>query len=748
MSRSILDRSIKSLFCLQAPHSPSSKSLHSIFCYQLSRSYASLRKHNAKSKISKYKAKQQIKRSNDYSSPNISNNRQVYSTPPEVSRILVHNGFQSGNNPKLLEFRNLILSTDYDAVIDAYPKLLKLLSRNDTCEIARLLHHKLRTLKKAKKPVENITKRVDEFVMHYKKRRIPPHPVASVHIIGFYKESKKYDAGIEFWNWVVQQDDNYVRLNTYGAAIELLAVYGKSLSYCEEVYDHAVKRFPTAFNEYHLSHGAILPHRGLPVQLLGTSMTLLQGILTARLIHGDWRNAYLTLDTALRLHPTQIPNHFIPLFLDERPIHEGFQVFCLICESGNSPEGRSLTTMIHLLGSLQSADNDEDHRSHYTTSMVTALRSFLASGAKLNQTHMDVFLYCALQAALTRKTDEQIHETIDDEKLIKLISQVIAIFATLDVALHTQTFSNIITVAAKAQRWAIIAWAIELSKSYGIHLPDTIRRMYLIAAGKSRSALKVESAWDTHCQATIAAGAILTHNDWKALVVAVSEANNVELLHRQMISHAAKNDAILLQKIAAQLKEIPESYEEDSSSVTSEFRLANESAWFSKFTAELAYLQNLIAENGYRNLQEAPPVRDTIWALPQNVDEEWSRKLYDDLSLDPVDLDPAKTNSSMGPTGFKLDELRYRNWKAINQLLIQVELFEARVTESVDEAIEKGTSSEEARSLNYIRSEPKKLRLLSKNLEIHLQVMKDISTSSMTEAQWRDKIINLRRARS
>ena len=634
--------------------------------------------------------------------------------------------------------------------MDLYPRLLeqKLLERNDCREIARLLHHELRVLMRSKKPIIDITERVRDFVKYYKRGLLPPSSSASLHIISFYKESKQYDSGIEFWNWVIQQNDQYVQLNTYGAAIELLAVFGKDLSYCEAVYAHALKRFPKNFNEYHLSHGAIVPFRGEPTVLLGTSMVLLQGIMTARLIHGDWRNAYLTLDTALRLHPTQVPNHFIDLILSERPIHEALQVFCLTCESGNKSRDNTPTVLLDLLGKTESIDLDKSHKLQYATAMITVLHSFLAGRGKVNAIHLGVFLDRTLQLALSGETDGMGPQVLVDEQIIKLASQVMEVFAALGVFADERTFNIIITNATKFRRGTMVAWAIELLESSGIHPSESARHGYLAAAGESRNASAVESIWNTHCQLTHATGAKLRHNDWKALANAARRADNAEFVYRQMDIYAVMDDEELVQKIISELEQIPDEHAIDHVINTSEFQHGNQSKWLSTFLTQLTSLQTIIVENRYRNMKETPIVRDEIWVLPQGVNEAWSSKLYNELSVDPAGSVPVEVTSCTNPTGFSLDELRYRNWRAINQLLIQAEAFEIQVKNSVEQAIKQGTPLEEAKSLRNIRNEAKQLKALSKNLGIHLQTLSDNGVSTMTEEEWRNKILTLRSVRS
>ena len=638
-------------------------------------------------------------------------------------------------------------------MITTYPSLLeeKLLVSHDAEEIARLLHNEFRTLSTAKASAKHVLQHVETFQKLYRSRQIPPHPKASLHLISYYKESKQFDQGIELWNWIIQQDSKYVDLGTYGAAIELLAAYGKNLSYCEQVYQHALKRFPSNFNEYHLSPGAISSRREEPTAISGTSMILLQGITQARLFHGDWRNAYLALDTALRLHPTQLPSRFVNLFLEERPFHEAFQVYCIICQSGSLLRLYTLTFILNILRSAQQMQVEESHSPDHAIAMVTALRDYIASGNKVDVIHMNGFLQGVLHMILISAPSYGLPAAVTDEKVTETISQVMAVFKTLGVLPNEPTFNTIITMAAKSRRPELLVVAMQMVNVSGIMLSDKAWRTYLTAAGEVGSAAQVKSIWNNYFNLKSASGVTLNLTDWNVLAAASRKTYVVDFLNDQLQLHSMKIDG-LAQIAKEELGD--EAKVSNHPQVPAQIHLGN-SGWsrgFSQFFSELSALKALVGEHNYQNLKDFQPASDGLWSVPNDVNESWQRKLYDELSLDPTSksseastaVDEAHS-SPVCPTGFKLDELRYLNWKVVNRLLLQAELFEAKVEEAVDNAIQQGKPTEWSRSSHKAKTTHKRLELLATNLKVHMQTLKDNTTKTMTETQWREKVLVLRR---
>jgi hypothetical protein len=192
-------------------------------------------------------------------------------------------------------------------MMELYPSLLaaNILNSYDTRRITQALHVRIRNAHQDQAR-SDLFPFVQQIVGDIRRGVLEPHNYAFVHLFGIYKDCKRFDEGCTLWQWLVQQDERYVSQAAYGAAIELMAYGGiMRLPDLESLYVDGLKRFPGTFAEYHLAPDAIVPDRSQPTTVKGIPTILLQGILSARILNRDWKNAYLALDTALRLYPTQ-----------------------------------------------------------------------------------------------------------------------------------------------------------------------------------------------------------------------------------------------------------------------------------------------------------------------------------------------------------------------------------------------------------------------------------------------------------
>ncbi|MCJ1430814.1 hypothetical protein MMC27_000164 [Xylographa pallens] len=661
--------------------------------------------------------------------------------------------------PELLKFRILLGNSDLQGVLETYPKLLKakLLEPEDTVEISRLLHYAQRSDGKLMSPTA-IAEHVKEAVGHYQRRRLPPDPKASLHLISYFKDSNQYDDGIEFWHWIVRQDNNYLDLPTYGAALELLSLYGQPLAYCEEVYAHGLKRFPESFNEYHLSPGAIVSQLDQPTRIPKTSMGLLQGIIKARLIHGDWRNAYLALDTALRLHPTQIPSHFFHTFLEERPINEAYQIFCLLCQSGSQIKPYDVTWLLNDLADGQRPGTGKNVDLDIALASLNAIHLYSASGRLLSTRHLNILLQSSLMLLPIIESDNSTYWTESLIDPVALVRQCFSIFTGLGVSPEISTYNTVIATAGRVRHEGILTWAMKALSDSGIASNEITFESLLNATARTAGAAQVESIW-TSCDPRMA----IMPSTWAALARATSCAGNTNFLHDQMKTYNVSDQKSIMRLVQTELArsqrgDSSESPVSPASNPDSgcELRVA-------EFISALHAFQILLGNSDFGNLKKHPAARQSIWSTSDVVDEHWQKKLYEELNIDPtaltaleaeasVDSEPPETSQDSrtveSATGFRLDELRYRNWKGLNELLEHAELFESRMEQAVEKAIEEGKPSTQVRSTKGLSKRGPRQRLLRGQLKDHLADINRMKTDPLIETEWRDKILRLRRVQT
>lgn len=312
-----------------------------------------------------------------------------------------------------------------------------------------------------------------DFIKAYMQRKLPGHADVPVHILGFYKESRQFDQGIEFWNWLLHKghgDD--LDLRSFGAAIEMLAFYGVNPDYCEKLYIYGLEQLGKEYASYHLSHDAILPDRSArSLDHRDTSMGLLQGILTSRMLHSRWREAYLALDTAFRIRPSQIPTRFLELFIYNRPLGEAFQVFCMFCRSGNTVSGTCFTAM---LDSLKDCFPKEDMRTRLDLlrSMTTALEAFIGAAGALDIRHLNKIIATVAGSDLSRhdlELNDQDGQHESHGLFVELTAQIIQIFAARGVPPNTVTFNELIMTAGRQRNNNILQVALRDLKSLKLY---------------------------------------------------------------------------------------------------------------------------------------------------------------------------------------------------------------------------------------------------------------------------------------
>ncbi|KAK6502028.1 hypothetical protein TWF481_009846 [Arthrobotrys musiformis] len=231
--------------------------------------------------------------------------------------------------PELFVFRSDIASGNINAAMQSLTNLveLEILRHSDTHNLTQALHEAYRSKSLPKKAVIEYLTTVIEYL---KSGQLPKHYLAHVRILSTLKEAEEWELGNEYWNWLKDQNLEHLNARVFGAVIEFLAYQGAPLEELEGLYSQALEKFSKAEDV-----GGGTQHRA-------TSLTLVQGIITARLLNQDWKGAYDALDVAARLHPTQVPTRVYELFILNRPVREGYLVFLMACRAGTKLSGKTL----------------------------------------------------------------------------------------------------------------------------------------------------------------------------------------------------------------------------------------------------------------------------------------------------------------------------------------------------------------------------------------------------------------------
>lgn len=580
-------------------------------------------------------------------------------------------------------------------MMDFYPTVIgsPLFNREDSRRIAQALHASLRGNTNRKTHIQRISPFLDRLTQDLRSRNLPSHPAANVHLLGIYKESKRYEEGYVFWQWLAGQDDSFVDQAVYGAAIELLAYRGKhSLQELEELYVDGLKRFPGTFAEYHLSPEAVVPDRTQPTTIPGIPMALLQGILTARMLSRDWKNAYLALDTALRLYPAHVPQRFFEIFMTERPISEAYSVFLIACRSGVLVQPGHLTALIGRLRKSMYKDSSVYDRITIIRGMANAMYAYVEAGGTIEGPHMGSFFtaWCYLLPFKPHGFEY----TMDEAKMRNLIAtsahELMSILIQAGMPAHPQLFTSMINIAGRYNISELLNVALQDIETAQVDIGDVGRRVVLSAAGELRNKALIERCWSQIAERAEAEGTQLSANDWLMLAKVCRRTEYVDFFDTQLQSLRHSIDT------TTESRALTELHEQEFVPKTHQFTLMSVPEFESEMIEIKKQMKNIAAvvmSGQPLDLRKTPfsmfldPNREPV------ASTEDLRAVYDEFTTDPHQPPPSKDVQvavPLSPTGIPLDELRFQNWATIVELMREAEVTEEAFQRRLDEAIANG----------------------------------------------------------
>ena len=646
------------------------------------------------------------------------------------------------NSPDYLSFQHALAEGNLTAVLRTYPSLMwkKVLSAQDGMDIIRLFL----SLNRKKQVVEH---EIKSFLGWYKKRHIPHHPRSNLFLLSYFKETKKFEQGLEFWSWLNSQPhlSQHIDNSTFGAAIELLADAGKNLEEIEDVYSEALQR-TSGFSAYHLSPGAILQDRDQPANLRDTSMTLIQGIIRARLANKDWLNAYLALDTALRLHPHQLPYRFLTSFLQWRPITESFEVFCCLCRAGNPVNPIDFTTILNQLVTAQTAGSTDEKDLRLALAMVSALHHMIGANQGLSSIHLGVMLkgmfrmFPVPDTPFTKLQQEQV-----EQLSMKLFDTILSIFSRLSVRPETSTINQMLTAAGDIKNTQFIQVAISCVDRFALTPNEVTFFRAVQAAGRVGSVNQVQRWWAEWVKRP---DIIRDNRSWDALAWAFLDAERPELFAEAIVSEPTQHQAELKKMFSGCTERRRQLVEKAPPGILSmpheQFTKCMTNV--SRVTEALKNLDDLIANKEVQDFQAHPPKRSSINPFDTAKQDAWQSALYEELTADKSlqrterhDLN--RSHLTMTSTNLSLGTTRYQNFSSINTLLLSARRFEA-------EEIRRELDSETMQIPFKTNVNVKHAERVQRSIILRTQLTSDINLKreiqEMDKDQWRNEIMALR----
>lgn len=619
-----------------------------------------------------------------------------------------------------------------------YPSLISegILTPHDSIELARLLHTYYRNYHRNKSSRVLQDKRVQETLLEYartlvadvRRGSLPPHPVANVHLLGYFKESTNLDIGAAFWGWLTDQDANCTDARTYGAAIELLARYGMPLSKLEDLYHQALKRFPGDFSEYQLAPEAIVSDRGAPTTTAGSRMMLQQGIITARILHGDWRRAYLALDAALRLYPDQTPGRMLDVMATSRPLSEAYQIFMMECRSGNAVRNTLATQIVGNLADMTRNEHSISVNLTITLALLNALRAYVGAGGSLHE-HFITPVLEGLQGPL-RALDpaSTAPEALRIEGFVSRAVKYLVALPSVSKTLYTYT--SLIRAISGTERPERLRWAIESLVSTEPPLAPS-SRLYvrlLYAAGRLPEPSLIRDSWlglinvhasDEEYRREGHGRDGLQYRSWSTLAFACRETDQLEFFREQLALHGARLSSAEKETLRTEVgwgkmhrhQPTPNGSAEEDLRPGSRASLLID-AIEQTFDATTAALELDAAGRVTHDFHAEPlPMAPDFLSLTQpsraRTYPRAYRQLYDKLTTDPSTTTTSTTSQATPDdadfpdwkpsvlfktsTCVPFDVLRFENWVVINRLLIEASRHEAQELEraALDRSVQK-----------------------------------------------------------
>lgn len=401
-------------------------------------------------------------------------------------------------------FRNALDAEDVEEGISLYATIKsdRLLDSKTFAQLARILHNRYR-LSRDHDEKSMLASYAGVLATDLQKGIAPPSPEGSLRLISFFKEAKLRAEGLQFWKWLVKQSDEYVDARVYGAAIELLALSGERLDTIEALYSQGMKRFPSGFIEYHFSPYAVLPEPGQRQRVKGLSQSLLQGIITARMMLGDIYGAYLGLDTALRLFHYQMLPRICEIFVQSRTIPEAYKVLLTAVRTGvrlKAPMLRVLQTrMLHW---QQSAKPYSD-KLQLSERSLNAFYAYITSGNQLFYTNVGLLVKSMTQLMNPpRPIDMELSEYIEFRKEIRK-SLCDPTFETVETIIEGEmaepeisVYNTLISMAGRSRNRILFGRILQQIELHDLKPDNVTYKVVLTAAGLLEDAEIVRSTWN------------------------------------------------------------------------------------------------------------------------------------------------------------------------------------------------------------------------------------------------------------
>jgi hypothetical protein len=576
-------------------------------------------------------------------------------------------------------------------MMELYPSLLaaNILNSYDTRRITQALHVRIRNAHQDQAR-SDLFPFVQQVVGDIRRGVLEPHDYAFVHLFGIYKDCKRFDEGYTLWQWLVQQDERYVSQAAYGAAIELMAYGGiMKLPDLENLYVDGLKRFPGTFAEYHLAPDAIVPDRTQPTTVKGIPTILLQGILSARILNRDWKNAYLALDTALRLYPTQTPSRYFELFMTERPISEAYTAFMVACRSGVTMRPTHVTALITKMRAAIGASQSMADRMLLVRAVANSMYAYLEAGGQLESIHVGSLIHTFEQLLPEPVAGEDyVGEAAEMRNIIVVTAhEILSDLIQAGMSPQIHPFEALISVSGKLRVPSLLSTTLEDVKTAGIELGPIGTRSAITSAGLLKNKELIEQFWSQVVSAAEANSAQIPFEDWITFTKACRRAGHADYFRSQLLKlpHAinSRTESHLIYQI-----DMPEPTPTDQN--TYEYMTLDElTSDLNALKSQIKNIEAVVMSGQPLNLSATPFYMHLDPSYPSLGTDKDLKDLYNEFTTDPHQP-PPNSVPALSPTGIALDNLRFMNWVSVLEMMDLASSYEYELQAALNAAITAG----------------------------------------------------------
>ena len=433
-------------------------------------------------------------------------------------------------------------SPDFQALIDGYKTLIgrgAKLRPGESLSIIMLLRA---SADKSFLDIDYLDEEVEQFYQFFKSKQLPYHPLVPCLLIRYYLNYRDLvGKAAEVWEWVVNQPESSVfhssRGPAFAPAIRLTARYG-DLSQCEILFQQWCTESFSPKERHFISDNATIPEPHLPGPSLVSSreatttnvLHVFYSIFDARLLLGDWRKAYLALDTVLRLSPTNILPKFMTTIVQKRPAYECYVISYALLHTGLHVTEKALRGVLYKLTQL-SPRRGTDYAFSVMQMAMSLIHASVAAKRVISPQEFRYFGECVLSAFLPGESSKSLFGSFDTRVWqTRIVEQLESLAKFLGINLGEEWHVSVSEQAARLGNTDLYRSAMRHIQDSPLRVHSEYLRSTLIPAAMLGLFQDIQQYWTAHTVQF----PNLSQESWKCLAEATLLCGTFEFFDKQL----------------------------------------------------------------------------------------------------------------------------------------------------------------------------------------------------------------------